>query len=213
MAPTRPPRGAPKKPALGRAAPTPPRRFKPGRKLSEPRAILITSFRAEGSIGRQLAEQIYGGFKTREGARYERKARRFAELQSNAPPGYPESPGVWTSNQGSILGQVNFVGRVNLDTLFGMLNHALNLNVKLVPKRIKTKRKTRNGNPVFDTVYEEKRFRNADDFRDVYKTWKWKWQVTEVLVVPQNRQAQFKVDNDGKVRRVISKKSGNSRSG
>jgi hypothetical protein len=212
--------GAPKKPSVAtrktpgrRAGPTPPRRFKAGRKLQAPRAILITSFRAEGSIGRQLAEQIYGGFKQREGGRYERKAKRFAELQSNAPDLHPQSPGIWTSNQGLVLGQVNFNGRVDVETLFAMLNRALNLNIRLVPKKVRTKRKTKSGRPVYETVYEEKKYRNANDFRDVYKTWKWKWQVTEVLVVPQNRQAKFKADNDGKVRRIIARKSGNSRSG
>lgn len=179
-----PAQGAPKKPATGatRAGPSPPRRFKRGRKQTPVRERFITSFKAEGSIGKSLAEHIYGGLVVREGPRYNRKALRYAELQSNSPPGFPDSPGIWVSNEGFVLGQVNFPGQVKLSTLFLLLNKALNLI------------KPRGG---------------VADFRDVYRTWKWKWQIVRVPFVSQSRQAEFRQTREGKPV-VVASKSGRS---
>lgn len=191
---------------------TAPRRFKRGRKLKAPVPILITSFKAEGSI-RQLAHQIYGGYRDEsDGPRYGVRKRRFAELQRNHPDGYPQSPGIWVSNEGTILGTVNFAGYVKLQTLFNMLNKQLRLDTKEITrhryelKRVRNKRtgririmRKRVSYPVL------KEYAKAADFRDVYKRWSWKWQVVEVPVVPQARMKDFRNTPEGKPRVIISK--------
>jgi hypothetical protein len=138
-------------------------------------------FRAEGSIG-SLASVIYGG--VREGARYERKQQRFLELQSSAPKDFPNSPGVWTSLEAFALGQIQFPGVVKRDLLFNMLNRSLNL---------------------FDSKG------NLTDFRRVYRNWKWKYQVVEVLTVPRNRMRSFREAMGSRQRRVVKRDSGSSR--
>lgn len=163
--------------------PTPPRQFKRGRKLQAPHAILITSYRAEGSIG-SLASVIYGGLRETDGPRYEKRQRRYFELQSSAPKGFPDSPGVWTSLEEFALGQVNYPGRKPLREIERELNMALNL---------------------LDARGRLHRFQN------VYRNWKWKYQVVEVLTVPVNRQAKFNREMDGKQRRVVTRLSGSSR--
>lgn len=168
-------------PSATQQARTPPRRRQAGRPTEPPTRILITLFRAEGSIG-SLASVIYGG--VREGARYEAKQRRFLELQSASPQGFPNSPGVWTSLESFALGQVQFSGVVKRDLIFNMLNRALNLV-------------DRNG--------------KLHDFRRVYKNWKWKYQVVEVLTVPRNRMRAFKEAMGGRQRKVLKRESGSSR--
>jgi len=124
--------------------PTPPRRRKPGRKPLPPREILITSFQARGSVEGRFRRSP-GGLVERE-----RASNRYFELQSEAPPGYPNSPGVWSSQEGLFLGQVNFPGRIPFDVLRRMLDVALGL-------------KKRNG--------------RVADFRNVYRRWEYKYQV------------------------------------
>jgi hypothetical protein len=189
---------------------TPPRRRKPGPKPSKPRRVLLTSFKAEGSI-RSLAAQIYGGYHEGD-AQYGKRKRRYAVLQSNHPPGYPDSPGVFTSVESRILGTVNFPGLVKLSTIIEMLNRSLSLDFKEVI-RYKTIRvrgrngKMRNKREKFSEI---KRFRKAADFRSVYPKWNFKYQVVEIPIVSEKRQKSFKQTPEGQPR-VIQSKRGSSR--
>jgi len=124
---------------------TPPVRAKRGRKKLPPRVVLITSFRARGSIGKSFGKSP-GGLEAKERAR-----ERYFQLQSESPQGFPDSPGIWGSQEQLFLGQVNFPGRVSLKTLFRLLNVSLNLVRR-------------------DRVF---------DFRRVYGRWEYKWQVYE----------------------------------
>lgn len=123
---------------------TPPRRFKPGPKAKPPRVVLITSYRARGSIQAKFIRSPTG-IVEKEHAR-----QRYFILQSDAPEGFPNSPGVWASNEGLFLGQVNFPGRIPRKIIERMLNVSLGL----VDKRGRVR-----------------------DFRDVYRRWEWKYQV------------------------------------
>lgn len=158
---------------------TPPVRRPRGPRRAAPKKVRFTFFRAEGSI-RKLAAQIYGGY--REGTTYEKRARKYMVLQSNNPAGFENSPGVWVSNEGTILGQVNFPGEVPLEKLRKMLNVALNL--------VDDKGK-------------------IHDFMRVYPNAKYKYQVIETLVVPKNREREFKEATPQSERvRIVNKKSG-----
>lgn len=122
---------------------TPPRRFKRGRKPKKRVAVEFTLFRARGSVENRFRKSP-GGLIAKENARGE-----YFELQSESPNGFPNSPGVWASNEGLFLGQVKFPGRVKLTTLMRLLNVSLNLV---------------RGGKIFD-------------FRRVYKRWEMKYQI------------------------------------
>ena len=125
---------------------TPPRRFKRGRKPSPYIPVVITFFKARGSVEGRFRKSP-GGLIQRERAR-----DRYFELQSEAPPGFPNAPGVWASNESLFLGQVNFPGRVKRSMLEEMLNRALGL----VDRRGK-----------------------LHSFKTVYKRWEMKYQIFE----------------------------------
>lgn len=164
--PARPPARAPRGPMGQRgrvdsgkgAARTPPRRMKPGPKPKPKPLVVITSYKAQGTIrenfgrspGGLKRKYLAGDLDFKQAEKYLRKRARYFELQSEAPKGFPDSPGAWSSNEGLFLGQVNFPGRVKLATLERMLNEALNL----VDRRGRVRR-----------------------FQDVYSRWKWKYQV------------------------------------
>lgn len=128
----------------GVTGPTPRRRFKPGPAPAAPKVVVITSFKARGSVENRFRKSP-GGL-----VRKERARDAYFELQSEAPPGFPNAPGVWASNESLFLGQVNFPGRVSRKMLFEMLNVALGL---MKP----------NG--------------RIADFRRVYKRYEWKYQI------------------------------------
>jgi len=175
----------------------------------------VTYFKAQGSIGKELHEQIYGGIRFEPDIPedlqkpWKRKHNKYATLQSNAPVlterkklsrfvngkrkyffkkiemEFPNSPGIWASNEGFVLGQVNFPGDVDIRDLFEMLNVAL----RLVDRKGKLR-----------------------DFRKVYRKWKWKYQVVRILTVPKNREAEFKREVPRSERvQVLVRKSGRSR--
>ena len=125
---------------------TPPRRFKRGRKPSPYIPVVITFFKARGSVEGRFRKSP-GGLIQRERAR-----DAYFELQSEAPPGFPNAPGVWASNESLFLGQVNFPGRVKRSMLEEMLNRALGL----VDRRGK-----------------------LHSFKTVYKRWEMKYQIFE----------------------------------
>ena len=125
---------------------TPPRRFKRGRKPQPYVPVLITFYKARGSVEGRFRKSP-GGLIERERAR-----DRYFELQSEAPPGFPNSPGVWASNESLFLGQVNFPGKVKRSILERMLNVSLGLV-------------DRNG--------------VLRSFKRVYKRYEWKYQIFE----------------------------------
>lgn len=175
---------------------TPPVRRPRGPKRQPPTTIFITSFRAEGSI-RQLAAQIYGGVVEGDPG-HAAKRRKWLTITRNYPTlgklEFTQSPGAWVSNESGILGQVNFPGRVALKDLFALLNSALALDFV----------EERRGNK-----YVGRRLAKPMDWRKVYRTGRWKWQVLAVSIVPEYRQKEFRLSlPDGKDRKVIASKSG-----
>jgi len=196
---------------------TPPVRRKRGPKFQPPTKILITSFRAEGSI-RGLAEQIYGGVVVGD-PRHGNRQERYLTIQSQYPTKgslmFTQSPGIWVSNESFALGRVNFEGRVSRKALFALLNDRLNLDqVEEIKTRVVNKTVKGKVRQVRESYTVKKTLRKAMDFRRVYPNWKWKRQVVEVLIVPQYRQSAFKASlEDGRDRRVVESENGDSRNG
>ncbi len=147
--------------------PTPARRIKRGPLARGLGGVVITLFKAEGSIG-ERTQVIYRGVTAADyeqrTTRWRKRHNKYVALQSSAPRRYPDAPGVWASNEGLFLGQVNFPGTVSLGTLIEMLGRSLGL----VNHRTGT----------------------VGDFREAYPHWSYTYQIYRR---PEKRDAKGRI--------------------
>lgn len=167
-------------------APTPQRRFKRGVKKRGLRdEIFITFFKAEGGIGTK-ASVIYTGVKSidfeMKNSRWRKKHLKYVEAQEQSPRGFPNAPGVWTSNEGLFLGQVNFPGRQSRRMMFKMLGVALGL---------------------------VKRDGKVADFTRVYSTYSWHYKVVRMQEERYKDSSGIERIRLAKKVRTVSESSGN----